>query len=59
MMRGFLPSGPMPPSLLMPNYLPAVTPLFYFLGPQMQHVEIPRLQVELELQLLEPQQCGI
>ena len=36
--------------------------LFGFLGPQVQHMEVPRLRVKLELQLEptpQPQQCGI
>lgn len=28
-----------------------ITLFFFFLGPQVQHVEVPRLGVELELQL--------
>ena len=35
---------------------------FFFLGPHLQHMEVPRLGTELELQLLtypQPQQCWI
>ena len=34
---------------------------FFFLGPYPRHMEVPRLGVELELQVLElePHQCGV
>ena len=32
---------------------------FYFLGPHLWPMEVPRLGVKLELQLPQPQQCGI
>ena len=34
-------------------------PTFFFLGLHLQHMEVPRLGVELELPTPQPQQCQI
>ena len=48
--------------LLVRNYLYKVFSPFFFLGPHLQHMEVPRLGVLSELQLMatpQPQQCQI